>query len=583
MASNNYASNGWRLFGFKIQREKPGVDQENQKTFALPSSDDGAVTIQTGAYYGTYVDLEGIARNEIELITRYREMAMQPEIEAALDDVINEAIVINEKGTSVKANADALPQPAKIKKRISDEFQEILKLLNFGSMGHDIFKRWYVDGRLFYHVIIDEKNPTSGIKELRYIDPRRIRKIREIQRTKDPITGIDVIKKEEEYYMYNERGIIGAHGNQGARISPDAIINVNSGLLDSRRSSVLSYLHKAIKPLNNLRMVEDATVIYRISRAAERRVFYIDVGNLPKIKAEQYMKDIMTKYRNKLVYDSETGETRDDRRHLSMLEDFWLPRRDGSKGTEIQTLPSGQNLGQIDDVVYFQKKLYAALGVPMSRMEQQGGISFGRIAEITRDELKFARFISRLRNKFGTLFDDILRIQLVLKGVCTAEEWNSFKEDIWYDYLKDNNYNELKEAEVLSNRLSLLSVIDPYLGRFFSLDWIKRNILQQNDEEIAALQKQMDEEKAMLGPIAGPFGGMQGQGDDDMEEPDEGEAESETSKKNKTDAASVDAEEQADNYEPLNDKMAKLRVEHAEPRKTLNIIKKVLKENYEHN
>jgi hypothetical protein len=378
-----------------------------------------------------------------------------------------------------------------IKKKISEEFQYILKLLNFGNMGHEIFRRWYIDGRMFYHVIIEEASPAKGVQEVRYIDPRRIRKIREIQKTKDPKTGIELIKKQNEYYLYNERGIIGTHSNLGAKISVDSVVNVNSGLMDAKRSMVLSYLHKAIKPLNQLRMVEDATVIYRLSRAPERRIFYIDVGNMPTIKAEQYLRDIMVKYRNKLVYDSSTGEIKDDRKHLSMLEDFWLPRREGGKGTEITTLPGGQNLGEMEDVKYFEKKLYKSLGVPISRLEAQQGFSLGRSTEITRDELKFAKFIQRLRNKFSTLFDDLLRIQLVLKRVCTEEEWKEFKEKIWYDYKKDNNFTELKETELLNNRLSTLQLIDPYVGRYYSAEWVRKNVLQQTEEDIEEINQQM--------------------------------------------------------------------------------------------
>ena len=496
-----------QLFGFEISRKKGKQDSsssqdETNKTFALPQNDDGAVTIQSGAYYGTYVDLDGVVRNEIELITRYREMSMQPELETAIDEIVNEAIVNTAKDKAVEMNMDDLKQPESVKKKIRDEFDTVLKLLNFGNMGHEIFRRWYVDGRMFYHVIIDEKRAGDGILELRYIDPRRIRKIREIQKTKDPRTTIDVIKKVNEYYLYNERGIIGAHSNLGAKIATDAIINVNSGLMDSKRAMVLSYLHKAIKPLNNLRMIEDATVIYRLSRAPERRIFYIDVGNMPTIKAEQYLKDIMTKYRNKLVYDSTTGEIKDDRKHLSMLEDFWLPRREGGKGTEITTLPGGQNLGELEDVKYFERKLYKALGVPIGRLEQQpGGGILGRSTEITREELKFAKFIDRLRNKFATLFDDILRVQLVLKRICTEEEWKEFKEDIYYDFKKDNNFDELKESELLMNRIATLQAVDPYVGRYYSMQWVRKNILMMDDEDIEEIQAQIEEEKAANTPV----------------------------------------------------------------------------------
>jgi hypothetical protein len=353
---------------------------------------------------------------------------------------------------------------------------------------------------MFYHLVVDEKRPQDGIKELRYIDPRRIRKIREIQKTKDAKSGMEIIKRMNEYYLYNERGVIGAHSNLGTRIALDAVVNVNSGLMDSKRAMVLSYLHKAIKPLNQLRMVEDATVIYRLSRAPERRVFYVDVGNMPTIKAEQYLKDIMTKYRNKLVYDSSTGEIKDDRKHLSMLEDFWLPRREGSKGTEITTLQGGQNLGELEDVKYFEKKLYKALGVPISRLEAQQGFSLGRTTEITRDELKFTKFISRLRNKFSTLFDDCLRVQLVLKKICTEEEWKEFKEDIWYDFLKDNNFDELKDTELLQSRIGVLQLVDPYVGRYYSKEWVRKNILQQSDEDIEEIDAQIESEAAAATP-----------------------------------------------------------------------------------
>jgi hypothetical protein len=422
-------------------------------------------------------------------------------LENAIDDIVNEAIVNDDSDTGVEIDTEELKQPEKVKKAIREEFETMLKLLNFGNMGHEVFRRWYVDGRLFYHIILDEKNPKNGIKEIRYIDPRRIRKIREIQKSKDPRTGLELIKSVNEYYLYNERGIIGAHSNLGAKIATDAIVNVNSGLMDSKRAMVLSYLHKAIKPLNQLRMMEDATVIYRLSRAPERRIFYIDVGNMPTVKAEQYLKDIMTKYRNKLVYDSSTGEIKDDRKHLSMLEDFWLPRREGGKGTEISTLPGGQNLGELEDVKYFEKKLYKALGVPITRLEpQQGGI-LGRSTEINRDELKFTKFIQRLRNKFATLFDDLLRVQLITKGICTEEEWNEFKEDIWYDFKKDNNFNELKEAELLQNRIQTLQLVDPYVGRYYSMEWVRRHVLMMDDDEIEEIAKQIEEEKIANTPV----------------------------------------------------------------------------------
>jgi hypothetical protein len=490
-----------QLFGFEISRKKQQDQEEKNKSFALPQNDDGAVTIQSGAYYGTYVDLDGVVRNEIELITRYREMSMQPELETAIDEIVNEAIVNDDSESGVELDTDELKQPENIKKKIREEFDYVLKLLDFGNMGHELFRRWYTDGRLFYHVIIDDKSPAKGIQELRYIDPRRIRKIREIQKAKDTESGMEIIKSMKEYYLYNERGMIGAHSNLGTKIAIDAVVNVNSGLMDSKRAMVLSYLHKAIKPLNQLRMVEDATVIYRLSRAPERRVFYIDVGNMPTIKAEQYLRDVMAKYRNKLVYDSSTGEIKDDRKHLSMLEDFWLPRREGGKGTEITTLPGGMNLGELEDVKYFEKKLYKALGVPISRLEQQQGFSLGRSTEITRDELKFTKFVNRLRNKFSTLFDELLKLQLVLKKICTEEEWREFKENIWYDFKKDNNFTELKEAELLQNRITTLQLVDPYVGRYYSMAWVRKNVLQMDDDEIEEIMQQIEEEKAANTPV----------------------------------------------------------------------------------
>jgi len=486
------------LFGFTISRQKAEEESLVQQSFAPPSSDDGALTITSAAYYGTYVDLDGTAKNEVELISRYREMAMQPEIESAIDDIINEAIVQDDDGRNVKLIMDNLKQPDKIKKAIADEFQTVLRVLNYNNMAADIFRRYYIDGRLFYHIIIDRENPTAGIKELRYIDPRKIRKVRELRKKKDERTGVEIMAVINEYYIYNDKAITGTQSNYGpvgTRITKDSIININSGLMDSRRAVVLSYLHKAIKPLNQLRMIEDATVIYRISRAPERRIFYIDVGNLPKLKAEQYLRDIMIKYKNKLVYDANTGEVRDDRKFLSMMEDFWLPRREGGKGTEITTLPGGQNLGELEDVKYFEKKLYKSLNVPISRLESSSGFTIGRSSEITRDELKFAKFIDRLRNKFAELFDQALRIQCVLKGICTDAEFTEFKEHMYYDFIKDNNFAELKEAELMANRLSLLQQVDPYTGTYYSMGWIRRNVLRMDDDEIKLIDQEIDDEK----------------------------------------------------------------------------------------
>ena len=493
------AANKFSLFGFTIARNKDEGVQDVQQSFTPPANEDGALTITSAAYYGTYVDLDGTAKNEVELISRYREMAMQPEIESAIDDIINEAICQDDDGQSIKIILDDLKQPDKIKTAIKDEFNTVLRLFNYKNMGQDIFRRYYVDGRLYYHIIVDRENPSQGVKELRYIDPRKLRKVREIKKQKDERTGAEIMKVINEYYLFNDKVTTGGSNNfgpVGVRITVDSIVSVVSGLMDSRRAVVLSYLHKAIKPLNQLRMIEDATVIYRISRAPERRIFYIDVGNLPKLKAEQYLRDIMVKYKNKLVYDSATGEVRDDRKHLSMLEDFWLPRREGGKGTEITTLPGGQNLGELEDVKYFEKKLYKALCVPVSRLNPEtSGFSLGRSNEITRDELKFAKFVDRLRSKFSELFDQAMRIQCVLKGICTNEEWNEFKEYIHYDFIKDNNFSELKEAELMTNRLQLLGSVDPYTGRYFSQAWIQRNVLRLTDDDIQVMEKEIEQEK----------------------------------------------------------------------------------------
>ena len=490
-----------KLFGFTLGRKDVVQPQlPEQASFALPTEtmDDGAVTITSNAHYGTYVDLEGSVRNEIELVTRYREMSNHPELEMAIDDIVNEAISHNETGKVVSIVLDKLKQPESIKKKIIEEFDTIQRMLNFSNLADDLFKRWYIDGRLNYHVVVNEKNPKEGIQELRYIDPRKIRKVREVKKGRDPKTGASIITSIAEYYVYNDKGqttqTYTSNINAGLRIAPESIINVNSGLMDAKNTFVISYLHKAIKPLNQLRMIEDAIVIYRLSRAPERRIFYIDVGNLPKGKAEQYLRDIMVKYRNKMVYDAQTGELRDDRKHMSMLEDFWLPRREGGKGTEITTLPAGQNLGELEDVKYFRQKLLNSLNVPISRLEpQQGGmIGIGRTTEVTRDEVKFAKFIQRLRNKFSTIFDQALRVQLVLKGICTTDEWELFKEDIYFDFLKDNNFTEMRDAELLRERVTLLQTVDPYIGRYYSANWVRKNILQMDDELI----EQMDTEIA---------------------------------------------------------------------------------------
>jgi hypothetical protein len=504
-----------KLFGFTLGKQDiVRAQSPEQPSFALPNEamDDGAVTITSNPYYGTYVDLEGAVRNELELITRYREMANHPELEMAIDDIVNEAITHDVTGRTVNIVLDKLKQPETVKKKIIEEFETVLKMLNFGNLSDDLFKRWYIDGRIYYHVVVDESNPKEGIQELRYIDPRKIRKVRELVKGRDPKTGANIIQSIAEYYVYSDKGTTtqtySASVNAGLRIAPDSIINVNSGLMDAKNTFVISYIHKAIKPLNQLRMVEDAVVIYRLSRAPERRVFYIDVGNLPKGKAEQYLRDVMIKYKNKVVYDSSTGEIRDDRKHMSMLEDFWLPRREGGKGTEITTLPAGQNLGELEDVKYFRQKLLQSLNVPISRLEpQQGGmIGLGRTTEVTRDEVKFNKFIIRLRNKFSQIFDHALEKQCVLKGICTREEWDQFKEDIYYDYVKDNNFTELRDAELLQSRIQTLTTVDPYVGRYYSAEWVRRNILQQTKEEIEQIDQQIkqEEENGTGGPIQQP-------------------------------------------------------------------------------
>ena len=520
-----------KLFGFTIgQKDVVQVQSPQQPSFALPNEamDDGAVTITSNAHYGTYVDLEGSVRNELELITRYREMANHPELEMAIDDIVNEAITHDVTGKVMDIVLDNLKQPESIKKKIIEEFNNIKKMLNFSNLADDIFKRWYIDGRIYFHVVVDEKDPKSGIKELRYIDPRKIRKVREIQKERDPKTGANIIKSIAEYYVYSDKGTTTqqytANVNAGLRIAVDSVINVNSGLMDAKNTFVISYLHKAIKPLNQLRMIEDAVVIYRLSRAPERRIFYIDVGNLPKGKAEQYLRDVMVKYRNKMVYDAQTGELRDDRKHMSMLEDFWLPRREGGKGTEITTLPAGQNLGELEDVKYFQKKLLQSLNVPYSRLEsQEGGLAgLGRSQEITRDELKFAKFVIRLRNKFSQVFDDALRIQLTLKGICTREEWDEFKENIYYDFRKDNNFTELREAELLQNRLQMVGMVDPFVGRYFSNHYVMNKILMMTDEEIEAMHEEIQKEKDTLpDDMQGPVMGGAPQGEQPQAEPED--------------------------------------------------------------
>ena len=497
-----------QLLGFQITRanddkEKPA---EAKQAFTVPSPDDGTTTISAGGYFGQYLDMEVTAKNDTDLIKRYREVAQHPECDMAIEDIINEVIVSDERDTSVSLSLDKLSISDNIKTKIRDEFEEVMKLLNFDEKGHDIFKRFYIDGRIYFHKVIDPTSPRKGLTELRYIDPRKIRKVREVTKKRDTkgAKGIEIIEKTAEWFVYNEKGMTSANSNAGIKISTDSITYVTSGIIDQTKNMVLGHLHKAIKPVNQLRMMEDSLVIYRLARAPERRMFYIDVGNLPRGKAEQYMKDIMAKYRNKLVYDAKTGEIRDDRKHMSMLEDFWLPRREGGRGTEITTLPGGENLGQIEDVIYFQKRLYRSLNVPMNRLEQEQQFSLGRATEISRDELKFQKFIDRIRNRFANLFYDILKKQLIMKSIITEEDWQQWNNKLNIDFLRDNHFAELKEAELLREKIQTLDQISQYVGDYFSKEYVQKHVLMLDDDqidkmekEIAAAQQQDDDQGAV--------------------------------------------------------------------------------------
>ena len=483
-----------QLFGFQITRAK---DKGEQASFVLPDPESGATT--TAGFYSEFLDIEGQTKSESDLIRRYRSTSEHPECDLAIEDIVNESINVEEYRQSVAINTDNLPYSAKIKRRISDEFSQVLKLLDFTNKAHDVFRRWYIDGRIYFHKIVDEEDPQQGIQELRYIDALKIKRIRKIEKaeTKKKSPSLKVI---EDYYLYNEQGVTsansGSSGPVGAsiKITADAIAMCASGLFDPTKALVLSYLHKAIKPVNQLRMIEDAVVIYRISRAPERRIFYIDVGNLPKVKAESYLKDVMNRYRNKLVYNASTGEIKDDRQQMSMLEDFWLPRREGGRGTEITTLPGGQNLGEIDDIVYFQKKLYRSLNIPVSRLESYSGFSLGRGAEITRDEVKFTKFVQKLRNKFNTLFNDLLKTQLILKGVIAEEDWQGIKENLSYNYMKDGHYAEMRDMDVLRERLDILNTMEPYIGDWFSKEYVQKHVFRMTQEEIAKMDRQINKE-----------------------------------------------------------------------------------------
>jgi len=494
-----------KLFGFTISKEDP-AEYLKAQAFATPVSDDGATTVQGGGYYGTYLDMDATAKSEGELITRYREASMYSDCAVAIDEIVTEAIAAVDDDEPIQIYLDKLDLPEDIKETMNKEFQKLLSLLEFNDRAHDIFKRWYIDGRLYYQKIIDKTNPKKGIVELIQLDPRKIKKVRDIKKRKDKDSGVEFIESIDEFFIYSEKGIAynpqytTPMANQGLRISTDAITYVPSGVVDLEKNVVMSHLHKAIKPVNQLKMMEDALVIYRLSRAPERRIFYIDVGNLPKIKAEQYLKDIMTRYRNKITYDSSTGEIRDDRKFMSILEDFWLPRREGGRGTEITTLPGGENLGQIDDINYFQTKLYQALNVPLSRLQPQTGISFGRATEITRDELKFAKFVSRMRKKFNVLFNDLLKTQLMLKGVIVEKDWDQIKEHIQYRYAQDQYFDEMKSAENIRNRIDLLTQVQPFVGYYFSKKYVERNILRMTDSEIQQMESEIEEEPPLPPP-----------------------------------------------------------------------------------
>ena len=496
------------LFGFSLDKgNQKKKKQQGLISPVAPNNDDGTVTISAGGYYGQYVDMEGVSRNEFEQIRKYREVSLHPEVDSAIDEVVNEAIVADGDDSPVEIELSNLEQSESIKKRIREEFNEIKRLLQFDKKCYHIFRRWYIDGRLYYHKVIDVAKPTEGIQELRYIDPLKIKKMREVKK-KSAQGSADKTKilnygDVNEYYLYNPKGVfnhkaaVSLAGNDqlGVKIAPDAITFCTSGLMDMNQNLPLSYLHKALKAVNQLRMIEDSLVIYRMSRAPERRIFYIDVGNLPKVKAEQYLREVMSRYRNKLVYDASTGEIRDDKKFMSMLEDFWLPRREGGRGTEITTLPGAQNLGELKDVEYFLKKLYKSLNLPPSRVGEEKGFSLGRSNEILRDELKFIKFVGRLRKQFSHLFNDMLKTQLILKGVITVDDWEMMEQHIQYDYLFDNHFTELKEIEMIGERLNLVERMQPFMGVYYSNDYIKRQILQQKESEIEEIRIQIEKEK----------------------------------------------------------------------------------------
>ena len=471
----------FELFGFKIERKSQESPKANVPAFTLPENDDGSAMVSGANAYGSFVDFDGAFKNEVDLILKYRDASQTADCEIAIDNIINEAIVIDKSRPAVDIILDNTDLSVGIKNKIRGEFDNVLHLLNFNKYGSDIFRRWYVEGRLYYHAMIDESDPKRGIVELRSLDSTKIKKVKHVkqEKTQNPMK---VNVSTHDMYTYNERGMDSKAG-QGIMISGDSIIYTTSGLLNTSKQTVLSYLHKALKPLNQLRMVEDAIVIYRISRAPERRIFYIDVGNLPKIKAEQYIRDIMTRYKNRLLYDSDTGEVKDDKRHQSMLEDYWLPRREGGRGTEITTLPGGENLGQLDDVEYFQRKLYKAMHVPVSRLEADSGFSLGRESEITRDELLFSKFVAKLQIRFSSLFQDVMEKQLILKNVMTSAEWSKVRDKIQYNFTSDHFYTELKQQEIMTARMTLARDMEDFVGKYYSKEWFRTNILRQNEQE----------------------------------------------------------------------------------------------------
>jgi len=495
-----------QLFGFSING---AVSKPKGQSPIPPQQDDGVATV-AGGYFGHYVDIEGVARNEFDLIRRYRDMALHPEVDSAVDEIVNEAIVSNEDQSAVQIELSNLEVGEGIKNKIRAEFEYIKKLLHFDKKAHEIFRNWYIDGRLYYHKVVDLANPRAGILELRYVDPLKIKKVKQRIQDRDKASQQLANKGDTalsanaydfgeyiEYYLYNPKGFISFAGGPdpmqgGVRFAADSITFAPCGLMDLNKKMNLSYLHKSIKALNQLRMIEDSLVIYRLSRAPERRIFYIDVGNLPKVKAEQYLREVMNRYRNKLVYDASTGEIRDDKKHMSMLEDFWLPRREGGRGTEITTLPGGQNLGELKDVEYFRKKLYNSLNLPPSRLtDDNKGFNLGKTTEVLRDELKFNKFVGRLRKKFAFMFHDMLKTQLVLKGILTPEDWEEMEENIQYDFLFDNHFSELRDAELMNTRLDILMKIDPFVGKYYSTEYIRKQILKQSDVEYDEIDKQM--------------------------------------------------------------------------------------------